>query len=271
MSWKWTAPAPRALTLDAGSQSVVVLPLAGEGTCSVEWDCSDLPGARIETDPSDPARASLDLPPGLHGFFPLRYRVAGLSHDEETIRIRVVAPAPEPIDTGAGESPAESAEPEPLVHAAGLEMLRRHRDEEEDETDAPDAPADLPSPLPHGRYSVDVIRRDVRVEALRRAVEPGSTMTIGRLSARTGTLPVLDLSGQFGSEDDERCCSHLQAEVYWQEDRIVLLNRGRNPSKLVTAGGEQVELDGLHLWQPGQRIALPGGALQLELIREDGS
>ena len=289
MTWRWRSdgpPGPR--TIQPDSSEWLELPLDWDEPCEIHWSVPPTVGLELHEDPADPRRARIEVGPSLHGFHKVRWLVVGPPEASGAIRIRVpsagsrlirpsVVPNVEPVQGPPSTTPSSNPAPTPAPVAAsspvhsGTAPMSRTPGSARAAVAAPPPTTPLPraaagraaTPLPPGRYYLDVHRAGERIDHLRREVERTRTLVVGRFSGSRDGIPGLDLLGEFGP-GEEASCSHRQAEVFWADGRILLVDRGRN--RVLVAGSPGPAHEPLSL-APGDRVRLPGGVV-LELVRE---
>ncbi len=246
MGWKWQhGREPEARVSRDGGDMELFLPIEvddGERP-QVRWTCADDVGS-IEVDPLDARHARLTVAPSNAGRrVEVHYAIRNAPSFEGDMTL---------------DPPRKAAKRPP---GSGVVPSRHWTDRA---SGAAIAHVDGPR-----RCWVEVRRGRKWIRKLRREVEVERTLTIGRYSAKQGPLG-LDLSGVFERAGDEKLCSSLQAEVYWSDNRLVLVSRGaKNRLRLRAPGCTERELPcgAKHFWAPEEVVLVPGG---LELHLREG-
>jgi hypothetical protein len=273
MAIEWTDPPVTKAEIPRGKPWSYRLPVR-DTHAEVTWHCRTLPISAIESDPSCPARITINVPANLDILFgELTWQVFAPGNASATGRIvfrvhEVLPPDRASDSTAPKEKPSASLRPafRPLPRPAFKPLpLPSDAPPSSPATPIPGSPAS-PAASAAGACFIEVIRGGATVAGLRVEIPAGQTVTIGR--GTTLQDHDLDLTGRFETEDLEVCCSRRQAEAFRTDDGVVIKSVGSRPLKCVDATGTPTEdLPGEYRWAVGEVIALPG---RLRLVLREG-
>ncbi len=110
--------------------------------------------------------------------------------------------------------------------------------------------------MPPGNYRISAKRDDCTSVRQLLKLERGKTYVIGRNSDRG--LVDLDITPLLAPGGTRSLCSRIQSEVFFKDDYICFVNKGRHPSFFRPSGGRDAfPVDGLMFWRPEDQIILP--------------
>ena len=239
MGWRWTDEPPSLLRGAIGTRLSLRLPLAIEGEAPlVSWETSRLRDLPCHVDPACPWAVVVDLRAASAGFYRLLYKI----EDDEGRYLGLIEIEVPPLARTQASLAHTQSSPLPSISSA--------------------LKAQAPS------WSLRVSWQGKFFQHYHVALPKHRVITVGRFSSSLTTRLDLDLSGAFGSPEEEQRLSRLQAEIFWQDDRLLIRNVGKHP--LLLGKGSLSPMTSLETgqtvpWSPEEIVILPGD-LSLHLI-----
>lgn len=262
MAWKWNAEPPQHLVLHSGATFEIHLDIIPneDGTLpSISWDISRLADVQAEQDASDIRRLNIRARWDNASFSRVFYRVEDQtlrSHGMVTLEVPLQDPSSVQHHTFLSQKKDDLGY---VLHSPQPQDQKEQDSREKENVDWERVDAFL-----------EVWRGDEKIQPLSRPLPRERSVTVGRFSLDLPERIDLDLTGHFSSESEERLCSRLQAEIFWQKGRLWVQDRGRHPIYAKRDPHFLRSLSEPHPWAEEEVLLFPGG-LSLRLVLEEKS